>query len=63
MESHEELDKLPLSDIEFFSQDHLLLFENYSILTLGHLLGATKGFKNISLFQELDPSGELLELE
>ena len=61
MESHEELNKLPLSEIEFFSEDQLSLLESYNILTLGQLLGATKGFKNVSLFQEMDPSGELCE--
>lgn len=61
MESHEELEKLPLSEIDFFSRDQLLILESYNINTLAQLLGSTKGFKIINIFQELDPSGQLLE--
>jgi len=61
MESHDKFNDLRLSEVDFLTQEQLEIFESYNIFTLGHLLGATKGFTKTLIIDELDSTDDLLD--
>ena len=62
MESHQQYNDLKLSNLAFLTQENLDLLADYNIFTLGQLLGATRGLKNIQLFSEQENSEEIIQV-
>ena len=57
----EIIEESRLSELGIFNADDINLFKEYNIFTIEQLLGATRGLKNIKIFNEISDSENKLK--